>query len=48
MSGFHNEHLIGNYDSVCDSKGRCFVVGAICQICHEDVSWVLNRRDSDE
>jgi len=45
MSGFHNEHLIGNdYQQVCDKDGNCFTVGAICKICHEDVSWILNRK----
>ena len=45
MSGFHNEHLVGAYDSVCDDNtGKCQVVNAICEICKEDVSWVINRR----
>ena len=48
MSGFHNEHLIGDYQQVCDKDGNCFTVGAICKICKEDVSWIINRRDSNE
>ena len=47
MSGFHNEHLIGEYQEVCNDE-NCLVVGANCKICHEDVSWIINRRNSNE
>ena len=46
MSGFHNEHIVGDYQMICDND-KCQVIGAICEICHEDISWIINRRDND-
>jgi len=44
MSTFHNEHLVGEYQTVCDKDGNCYAIGVICQICKEDVSWIMNRK----
>ena len=43
MSGFHNEHLISDVDYVGSETGECKAVKAICNVCKEDVSWILNR-----
>lgn len=44
MSGFHSEHIVGDYQTICGKDGNCYAIGAICKICHEDVSWIINRR----
>ena len=42
MSAFHNEHIYKEAIYVCDGE-KCYTI-AKCEICHEDISWLLNRR----
>ncbi len=42
MSGFHNEHIYKDPIYV-EADGKCYTI-AKCEICHEDISWLLNRR----
>jgi len=42
MSGFHNEHYYKDPIYV-EANGKCLTI-AKCEICHEDISWLLNRK----